>query len=314
MKQVWPNYYSNFSCIAGKCRHTCCAGWEIDVDKDTLAYYQTVEGEIGRRLRESIVEDAAGNTQFRLADKDRCPFLNGQNLCDLILTIGEEHLCQICADHPRFRNFFTDRIEIGLGLCCEAAAMLILSAEEKMVLCSDAEKETLTAEEEALISFRQKLFDMMQDRSEKISERWEKVLLAAGAKFSLLAPAQWAEKLFALERLDKTWESRLADLRDCGDFEMPFLEEPVFQIAMEQLTCCFLYRHLAGALLDGDVSGRVSFAVLSVKLIGAMFGKACMSREKSIPELAEIARQYSAEIEYSEDNLCALLDELDALL
>ena len=71
MKQVWPNYYSRFSCIAQNCKHTCCAGWEIDVDKDTLAYYQTVEGEIGKRLRENIIMDADGNAQFRLSNADR---------------------------------------------------------------------------------------------------------------------------------------------------------------------------------------------------------------------------------------------------
>ena len=314
MKQVWPNYYSRFSCIAQNCKHTCCAGWEIDVDKDTLAYYQTVEGEIGKRLRENIIMDADGNAQFRLTDADRCPFLNEQNLCDLIPTIGEEHLCQICTDHPRFRNFFTDRTEIGLGLCCEAAAILILSTEEKMILCSDEINENLTREEETLILFRQKLFDLMQDRSKEIRERWETVLSAAGAALPELMPAQWSAKLFALERLDKKWESRLSDFNESTDFQMPFLEEPAFQIAMEQLTCYFLYRHLAGALLDGDISGRVSFAVLSAKIIGAIFARACAGGEKSIPELAEIARQYSSEIEYSEENLCTLLDELDELL
>ena len=28
----YPDYYEKFSCIAGACEDTCCAGWEIDID------------------------------------------------------------------------------------------------------------------------------------------------------------------------------------------------------------------------------------------------------------------------------------------
>ena len=32
MKIIAPNYYPAFRCIADKCRHSCCIGWEIDID------------------------------------------------------------------------------------------------------------------------------------------------------------------------------------------------------------------------------------------------------------------------------------------
>ena len=48
--------------------------------------------------------------------------------------IYEHRLCQVCRDHPRFRSFFNDREELGLGLCCEAAARLILSFPQKIEL------------------------------------------------------------------------------------------------------------------------------------------------------------------------------------
>ena len=27
-----PDYYKEFQCIADQCEHSCCIGWEIDVD------------------------------------------------------------------------------------------------------------------------------------------------------------------------------------------------------------------------------------------------------------------------------------------
>ena len=127
MVHVFPNYYKDFQCIGGSCKHNCCIGWEIDIDPDTLAFYDTVPGEFGTRLKACISHDGAPH--FRLDTKDRCPFLNQRNLCDIILTLGEEHICGICTDHPRFRNELPGRIETWLGLCCEEAARLILSQQ-----------------------------------------------------------------------------------------------------------------------------------------------------------------------------------------
>ena len=42
MKLFAPKYYEDFSCIADKCRHSCCIGWEIDIDPETLAKYSAL--------------------------------------------------------------------------------------------------------------------------------------------------------------------------------------------------------------------------------------------------------------------------------
>ena len=126
-----PDYYPHFRCIADACRHSCCVGWEIDIDPDTRAAYAAVGGDIGAKLADEI-DDSTDPAHFRLTADERCPFLRNDGLCELILTLGEDSLCQICADHPRFRNFFSGRTELGLGLCCEAAGALILSQPAPM--------------------------------------------------------------------------------------------------------------------------------------------------------------------------------------
>ena len=133
MKLIAPDYYKDFRCIAGDCRHSCCIGWEIDVDPDKLVYYDTVTGPLGDRLKKSI-DRTAQPPHFILGEHERCPFLNQEGLCDLIIGLGENSLCQICRDHPRYRSFFVGRTEIGVGLCCEAAAALILKKTEKTTL------------------------------------------------------------------------------------------------------------------------------------------------------------------------------------
>ena len=121
MKFVKPNFYDRFRCTASACSDTCCAGWEIDIDPDTKAYYETLEGEFGERLREQIEELPEGMACFRLTEDERCPFLTDDNLCEVIFELGDDGLCEICREHPRFYEQFADRMEMGVGLCCEEA-------------------------------------------------------------------------------------------------------------------------------------------------------------------------------------------------
>lgn len=93
MKRVVPDYYADFACIAGACRHTCCVGWEIDIDPDSLRRYQAMPGEMGERLRSHI--DIEETPHFRLTADERCPLLNTNGLCDLITAAGQDALCQI---------------------------------------------------------------------------------------------------------------------------------------------------------------------------------------------------------------------------
>ena len=139
-----PDYYKEFKCIADKCKHTCCKGWEVEVDE---ASFQRFRGfpDIMEKIEQT--EDI----HFRLLEDETCPFLLENGLCDMIVKYGQDILCQTCADHPRFRNYWTDRVEMGLGLVCEEAARMILSREQPMKLVlleADGESSEDATEEE----------------------------------------------------------------------------------------------------------------------------------------------------------------------
>lgn len=124
-----PSYYDSFRCTASACSDTCCAGWEIGIDPDSQERYRKMKGPLGEKLRASIKTEGE-DCSFRLVEGERCPFLTEENLCQLILEKGEETLCAICREHPRFHRWFGSLMESGLGLCCEEAARLILNDRE----------------------------------------------------------------------------------------------------------------------------------------------------------------------------------------
>lgn len=306
MHLVFPDYYEEFKCIAGACRHSCCIGWEIDVDDETHAYYRTVDGEIGRELKEHITVND-GVASFRLTQDERCPFLNEKGLCRLILALGEKCLCQICADHPRFRSFFSDRTEIGLGLCCEGAASLILKWREPVVmelLEDDGEENPLQPEEEALIAERKALIALAQDRSLSISERSKRL----SAQLYMLKPdwIHWQTVLLRLERMDDAWAEHLQRLAQPVDDKA--LSGEAWEIAFEQLLVYLLMRHIPAALQDGDMQLHAGYAVLMWRLLRRL----CAGLPApAVEDLAELARLYSSEIEYSDENVDAILDEME---
>ncbi len=285
-----PGYYDEFTCIAGRCKHSCCVGWEIDVDEDKIDEYKNVRGDFGKRLRENISEGEAAH--FILKEGDRCPFLNEENLCDIIINMGEEALCEICREHPRFYNFFEERIEGGLGLCCEEAARIILSYKDKVKFeeggCDDEEK--------VFFNMRNQVFAILQDREWSIEERIENLCEFYNLE---LPEKKWAEVYKKLERLDEVWDEKLVLLEkeETGvgeEWDLPF----------EQLIVYFVYRHLAEGLYDGRLEERLKFCILSYKIIRKIFSQG----ERRMDELCEICRMYSSEVEYSEENVEKLIE------
>ncbi|MBE6936161.1 MAG: hypothetical protein E7458_06605 [Ruminococcaceae bacterium] len=173
-----PEYYDAFRCIAGDCRHSCCIGWEIDLDEDTLRRWRSLP-EAEKAAIFCHVEQGEP-ASIRLDETERCPFLNEAGLCRLILAHGEEILSQICRDHPRFRNFWGEEEEIGLGAACEAAAALILSQKNcPTMLDSDAPLSDPDAA--ALYALRERLFALAWAEDLTIPQREDAILsLACG--------------------------------------------------------------------------------------------------------------------------------------
>ena len=143
----YPAYYEQFRCTASACTDNCCIGWEIDIDDDTLARYQHTDGAFSTRLHDSIAlpSNEEETAHFILDQNERCPFLNKNNLCDIYTTLGEQNLCQICTDHPRFYDWFPNGKECGIGLCCESAAEQILSPDTDFTFREQSDGEAIPA-------------------------------------------------------------------------------------------------------------------------------------------------------------------------
>ena len=316
MRVTVPDYYENFRCLAGKCPHTCCEKWEVVIDEDSAAFYETVPGPLGEKLRSALKEDKDGDLCFSL-NGGRCPFLDGENLCEIHKTLGEEATSITCREHPRFTEDYGPFREVTLSASCPAANTLLLGSKAPLTFHTFETEET---EEEGdewltyLLPLRTRLLDILTDRSRPLAARLLSFLsLALSAQACLdddrpedmmhseeaaLPPAEGPlfpaalDFLASLEALDADWPALLKQAVVAEKTPQP-------EALLERIATYFAFRYLLKAVNDGDLLSRaelVVFAVLVVERLAPVCG------------LPEALRRFSAEIEHDDDNLDALLD------
>lgn len=311
MQIIAPDYYKSFKCIAGDCKHSCCIGWEIDIDADTLDIYKNISGDWCERFKNSISYEG-GAPRFITDYDGRCAFLNKNGLCDIISAFGEDGLCQICYDHPRFRNFYSDRVEIGLGLCCEAAATLILNKKDKIhfvVLENDDATEEQNDIEIAAFKKRNELFNLFQNNDFSVKEILNKVCEEYGVNPFSVKLSEMVKKYRDLERLDTLWDEFL-NKTEQSDLSLKHIISKASEkapIPFKNLLYYFTYRYFTTETVKGNERGAINFILESACFCFA----ATLSYygDLSAENLCEVCRMFSGEIEYSEENVEFLLKE-----
>ena len=130
MLVIRPDYYKEFQCIAGDCPATCCAGWEIEIDARSMKRYKNMKGSFANRMLTSINQKEQCFHQY----KDRCVFLNDENLCDLYADVGKDYLCKTCKTYPRHIEEYSSITEISLAISCPEVANLLLHKSDPIQL------------------------------------------------------------------------------------------------------------------------------------------------------------------------------------
>lgn len=182
MQITRPVFYKEFSCIAGACPDTCCAGWQIMIDDRSLKKYRRFRGPFRNRLHNDIDWKEQAFRQY----EHRCAFLNEENLCDLYSEAGKDMLCDTCRKYPRHIEEFEGLREYSLSLSCPEAARIFLSHKEKIAFVT---KEIPSSDETyddfdyllftALMDTRDYFFSVIQDRTVPVRLRCQKLLACA---------------------------------------------------------------------------------------------------------------------------------------
>lgn len=277
MKIVKPTFYKNFKCIAGDCPDSCCQGWEVDADSDSLKYYKTLDNslEIKKRIDSVLSKDEFDNTIFTLAPKKRCPFLNDENLCDMHIAIGGEHTPYTCRTFPRFIYDFGATREIGISFSCPVASDMMYNTEsfdfETEVSSDLPTLNDIDAEKYFLLyKGRAEAYKIAKDKNKSIRERLNDLLDLGVLLQEKLFPYDEGGDDIAFfdvfknpELINPEWKEKVENfsLKQVSDTQ-----------SNENILMYFLYKYLMQPVYDDDALSKIKMAVLGV-LINTYFGE-----------------------------------------
>lgn len=330
MKNTYPAYYKKFSCIADKCPDTCCAGWDVVVDSESLEKYADLNTPYGEKIRSLITKDEDGDSIF-VSKNGRCPFLLSNGLCEMYKELGHGNLCRTCRMFPRIINAFGARTETGISLSCPEAARLIFESSDPVtfetedtdggIIPSDFDAELyctlLEARKKAIAVIQQRNFSIEQricafaeysqalqqliddDLFEEAKKLDANGFLAHSNTYSASKSKRALNKIFSdfgsLEFINPDFSDKLSKAQtfDVQGFFVPDWE-------YEHLMVYFIFRYFITAAYDYDLLTKVKFSVVSfiaVKRLHASLD--ALTKEQRV----EISQKYSKEIEHSSNNM-----------
>ena len=321
MFTVKPDFFDKFKCIADKCTDSCCIGWEIDVDENAFEKYKKMQPPFGEEIRSRITRSDDGSYCFELAENERCPFLDNKNLCRLIIECGENYLCDICREHPRFYEWFAGFTECGLGLCCEEVCRILLENDEPFSLISESDGEEIVFDNEEderesdsyifLSAFREKLFEIIFSNDIAFEEKLVKILSKTenfcGDEIKIRNYKNSIEIYKKTEPIDEKWTAFIDSLSEnCENIlksEKVFKEKNDGDMLYSKILAYILYRHFTKAVFDNSLKERICFAVEGVRFIYLCDMKTYTEKgELTLKDRIENLKNWSKQVEYSEEN------------
>lgn len=303
MQSFAPRYYKEFKCISTRCSHSCCIGWEICVDGESVERYRRFRDDGDASIYDSINFDGE-EAHFALCENGRCPHLCDTGLCNIILNHGEEALSEICARHPRFYNISPCRAEIGLGAVCEEAARLILECRDYCTLEESTERLSFddssdTAEGIDAYSERARIYTVLSNTDipyhDRLKMLWERYSSAP----SSLSDEYWRELLLSLEYMDEGAKE------DFIHYSSSIESSSEYDEACERFLAYLIYRYVFGKMTDEEIKCALGFSFFCERLFFSILNHT----EKSSVSAITAARTVSEEMEYSESNRDEIMSE-----
>lgn len=314
MQIIESCYYSQFRCIASQCPDSCCKEWEVEVDDAAAAYYRSLPGDLGDRLRQVLRDDPEWGTVMTI-ENGRCPMWRDDGLCRIQAALGHDALCKTCREFPRLHHDYGNFAELGLELSCPEAARLILTSPAEPYVIRETDGGEMSEYDESdmsvLLETRRAALSLLSDHRYTVPQALILMYFQALHAQTLLDGAEPPE--FVPEQILQTaaqigrggdYEEITAFFRDleiltpqwAQRLSAPSSPAP-WTDGFRNLARYFVERYWLQAVSDLDILSRAKFALIACLFIRHLGG-----------DLIATAQLFSKEIENSDENLDALLD------
>jgi lysine-N-methylase len=250
-----------FQCIGGACEDTCCAGWQVHVDR---THYQILKKEMSgsraerEEFRSSVELEKETPTvdamyaRLKLKADHSCSFLDAERLCSVQGRYGEKALPEVCSTYPRRILQNNQRLEVWGWLSCPEVARLCLLREDAMDIV-DGNTE---------LAARMRAMGGLAGAATPYQRYLDDI---RGAAFKLLSTREYpiSTRLFMLAYLGK----QTAELfhRDIAEVDEPRLAAAIDLVCNPE-TMAVWHRQLASLPAPASVTANLVTQLLAAKL------------------------------------------------
>jgi hypothetical protein len=211
-------------------------------------------------------------------------------------------------------------MEVGLGMSCEEAARIILTADsfgevveiekdsrdENIVSLNMLENETEISDTEINeelkndfnpLEHRQMIFDLLSDDSLNYIEKLEYVSKKYKISPLMYTDCEWRNVIASLEYLDENHKKMFLN------YSSSALHTPKYEKYLLRFFAYFVFRHCTESGNENEFSSNLGFCLFCERLFFSILN---FTRCNTLIEAVEIARIISEELEYSEENTEAI--------
>lgn len=173
MQYFGIQFLNQFKCAQGDCPQTCCKGWQILIDANTMEQIEKEPEDKRRDLKRHIAGMRKGQPQIR-KNFGRCPYHTKEQLCGLQLRKRTDLMPRVCREYPRRTVSFGSFAEITMELACPVVAQLFLEEKEmfSMQPLGEQEHEVLWKignEDPAFLEWLQQLREVLVKGAQQVS-------------------------------------------------------------------------------------------------------------------------------------------------
>ena len=327
---------NDFRCIADKCPKSCCVGWQIMIDENSMDKYGHTSGDFGHRLKSSINYEEGCFLQNGI----RCSMLNDNGLCDLQSTLGEDYLCDTCRLYPRHTEEFQDIREYSLSLSCPEVMNMILNKDYNFGI-TETEDDILDDPEEfddfdfllfdKLEYARDKILEIASDESIKLQDRIN-IINASALELQQLFDegailemddidfskkkdlsfdycVESLDTLLEMEVLEDSWIETIKNTKDywsnksskSPEWKKAMYPDKDTESVFAKVLMSLLFTYFCGSVYDGQIYARTMIATQSVRWL-------MMILEANKKALDSTIYLYSREVEHSDLNINQLIE------
>jgi hypothetical protein len=237
---------------------------------------------------------------------------------------GEDALCGICTEHPRFYNEFSESVECGLGLCCEEVCRLLLETDEPCNYVTEIVPEdeisigfyldeSVHEDYIAIYTLRAEMFEILNSDlsfDDKINGLKGLVEKAINEKIVLDSDGAILARYDETEPINSEWTEYFNSLKDniCVylEKEKPFDEATNGDKLYSKILSYIIFRHLGSCLYNesSSLGECLSFCVSAVRFIKLCDMKTYHEKGTlTLSDRIENVKRWSKQIEYSDLNV-----------